>query len=164
MILYLMRHGIAEDIAPAGGDAERKLTERGTLRTALVARGLKRLGLSFGRIVSSPYVRAFETAEIVARVTGHDRDILTDARLVPSATFESVSDLIVEHADVESLLFTGHEPNLGHVIGGLISGGRLDFEVRKASVTAIELRRMRRPVSGSLLWTITPKIFESLTA
>lgn len=164
MILYLMRHGIAEDIAPSGGDAERRLTDRGTLRTATVAKALKRLGLAFDRIVSSPYVRARQTAEIVARITGHEEPILLDPRLVPLASFDDVSNLIAEHADVEHMLFTGHEPNLGHVIASLTSEGRLSVDVRKASVTAVELHRVRRPAGGSLLWSVTPKIFESLTA
>jgi phosphohistidine phosphatase len=164
MILYLMRHGIAEDASPSGGDAERRLTDRGTLRTATVAKGLKRLGLSFDRIVSSPYVRARQTAEVVARITSHEREVLLDSRLVPFATLEMVAELVSEHSDAEHLLLTGHEPNMGIVIGGLVAEGRLAMDVRKASVTAIEMLRTRRPASGSLLWTITPNVFESLTA
>ena len=164
MILYLMRHGRAEDEPLSGGDAERRLTQGGTLRTATVAKGLKRLGLEFDRIVSSPYVRAVQTAEVVARITDHDQEILRDTRLVPSATYEDVCDLIAENADVESLLFTGHEPIMGTVISGLVADGRLSVDVRKASVTAIDIRRTRRPVVGTLLWSITPKLFERLTS
>jgi phosphohistidine phosphatase len=164
MILYLMRHGIAEDSAPSGGDPERRLTQHGTLRTAMVAKGLKRLGLTFDRIVSSPYVRARQTAEIVARVTEHHGEILLDRRLVPFATVDDVADLVAEHDDVESLLFTGHEPNLGTVISGFTAEGRLDIEVKKASVTALDMRRVRKPAAGGLLWSMTPKLFERFTA
>jgi phosphohistidine phosphatase len=164
MILYLMRHGIAEDVSPAGGDPERRLTQPGTLRTAMVAKGLDRLGLTFDRIVSSPYVRARQTAEIVARITKHRDEIHLDKRLVPFGTFEDVSDLLAEHGDVESLLLTGHEPNMGVVISGLTAEGRLDVEVKKASVTAIAMRRLRQPAAGALLWSMTPKLFERLTA
>lgn len=164
MTLYLMRHGIAEDTPASGSDAERRLTQQGTLRTAMVAKGLARMGLSFDRIVSSPYVRARQTAEIVARITDHDEEILLDSRLVPMASFEDVSDLVAEHAGVGSLLFTGHEPNMGMVISGLTADGRLAIDVRKASVTAVELMQTRRPARGALLWSVTPKLLERLTA
>lgn len=164
MTLYLMRHGIAEDSAPSGGDPERRLTERGTLRTATVAKGLKRLGLEFDRIITSPFVRARQTAEIVARVTGYEGELLLDPRLVPFGTLEAFADLLAEHSDSRHLMLTGHEPNIGTVISGLVAESSLDIDVRKGSVTAIEVRRTRRPAAGTLLWTITPTLFERLTA
>ena len=93
--------------------------------------------LAVDRIVSSPYVRARQTAEIVARVTGYDGEIHEDRRLIPYASFDDVSDLIAEHADAGHVLFTGHEPNLGIVLSGLVAEGRLDIEVKKASVHAV---------------------------
>jgi phosphohistidine phosphatase len=164
MILYLMRHGIAEESAPTGGDPERRLTQHGTLRTAMVAKGLKRLGLTFDRIVSSPFIRARQTAEIVARITEHREEILLDPRLMPFSSFDEVGDLLADHLDVESLLLAGHEPNISTVISGLTADGRLEIDVRKASIAAIEIRTARRPARGALLWSITPKLFERLTA
>ncbi|MBC8144475.1 MAG: phosphohistidine phosphatase SixA [bacterium] len=162
MMLYLMRHGIAEDVAPSGGDSERRLTQQGTLRTAMVAKSLKRFGLEFNRIVSSPYVRAHQTAEIVARITDHDQKIILDSRLTPFASFDDVCDLIAENADVETLLLTGHEPSMSAFISGLAADGRLAVDVKKASVTAIELYHTRKPARGSLQWSVTPKLLERL--
>lgn len=164
MILYLMRHGIAEDTPPSGGDPERRLTERGTLRTARTAKALARMGLTFDRIITSPYVRARQTAEIVARVTEHAQEIIPDRRVTPFGTYEDICDLIAENHDAATLLVTGHEPSMSTFISGLTAGGRLSIDVKKASVTAIELRHTRTPATGTLLWSVTPKLLESLTA
>lgn len=163
MILYLVRHGIAEDIAPQGGDPERRLTQQGTLRTAMVAKGLKRLGVEFGCVVSSPYARARQTAEIIARVVNYSGEIHLDKRLVPMTRFDDACDLIREFGEYDSLLLAGHQPSMGEIIGGIVAGGALIMEVKKASVTAIQVERMRPAVRGTLLWTLPPKVFEGLT-
>ena len=162
MILYLMRHGIAEDQAPLGRDADRELTQQGTLRTAMVAKGLHRLGIAFDRIISSPYVRARQTAEIVARVVGYEAGITFDERLVPHARLEELNELIRENNDAQSLLATGHEPSMSGFISGLCADSRLRIDVRKASVTAIAIDRFSPRPSGTLLWSLPPKLVEGL--
>jgi phosphohistidine phosphatase len=163
MLLYLMRHGIAEDRSITGGDAGRELTQRGTLRTAMVAKGLDKLGIHFDRIICSPYVRARQTAEIVARITRCESDIVHDERLVPQAQLEDVSDLIRENDDVDTLLLTGHEPSMSTFISGLCADGHLVIEVKKASVTAIDIQRFRPLAAGTLLWALPPKVFEGIS-
>lgn len=163
MLLYLMRHGIAEDPSILGSDADRQLTQRGTLRTAMVAKGLEKIGVEFDRIISSPYVRARQTAEIVGRITRFEDEIMLDARLVPHGRFSDVSDLILENDDAGSLLFVGHEPSMSGIISGLCAGGNLMIEVKKASVTAIEIMRLRPTAEGSLLWSLPPKVFERIS-
>ncbi len=162
MILYLIRHGIAENSAP-GGDPDRRLTQQGTFRTAMVAKGLKRLGIELDRIVSSPYVRARQTAEIIARILNYEEEIHFDRRLVPMARFEEASDLLAENDDAGSMLVTGHMPSMGEIISGLVSRGELTLEVKKASVTAVEINGFRPQARGTLLWTLPPKVFENLT-
>lgn len=145
-----------------GGDAERQLTPRGRNRTEMVARALKALGLAFDTIVSSPYARAVQTAEIVAGVMGFDDDILHDGRLTPAGTYEGISDLIGELPERESVLVSGHEPSMSSMISGICAQGALLIEVKKASVTAIEIMRIRPSTIGSLLWTLPPRIVEQL--
>lgn len=163
MILYLVRHGIAEENAPRGGDSERRLTQQGTLRTAMVAKGLKRLGIEVDQIVSSPYVRAKQTAEIIARILDREHEVHFDPRLVPMGRFEDVNALIQEYGDHDSLLLAGHQPSMGDIIGGITANGALNIDVKKASVTAIQIDRLRPMVRGTLLWTLPPKIFEGLS-
>lgn len=162
MILYLMRHGIASDESPSGRDADRPLTAWGIERTTMMADRLAGTGLRFDGIVSSPYVRANQTAAIMAGATGFTDDLTFDDRLVPFARYEDVSDIIAEHRDAESLLLVGHEPSMGRFIGGLCGSGPF-IEVKKASVTAIEIVRMRPQAGGFLLWSLTPKLVEGLS-
>ena len=157
-----MRHGIAEDSSATGRDADRALTREGTLRTAMVARGMARVCGSFDRIVASTYTRAIQTAEIVARASTYQGTLETDARLVPFARFEDAAALIAENSDVEHLLLVGHEPSMSAFIGGLAAHGGLAIQVKKASITAIELSRLRPSPAGTLLWSVTPAVVEQL--
>jgi len=163
MFLYLMRHGIAEERSLTGSDADRELTQHGTLRTAMVAKGFHKLDLEINRIISSPYIRARQTAEIVGRIIGHKDEVQLDARLVPHGAFEEVSDLIGENDDANSILLVGHEPSIGLVISGICARGALTLDVRKASITAIQIDRFRPAASGALLWSIPPRIMEKLS-
>jgi len=162
MIVYLIRHGTADDATPATGDTERKLTQQGTLRTALVAKGLSKIGLSFDRIISSPYTRARETAAIVARITEYGDEVMIDGRLSPFSTFEDTDQLIKENADVEHLLLVGHQPCIGVFVSETCAENSLEIEITKASVTAVEIDRFRPHCRGRLLWSLPPKLIERL--
>jgi phosphohistidine phosphatase len=69
MLIVLLRHGIAEDPAADVADDDRRLTRKGHRRMKVVARALARLIPNVDAIYSSPLVRAYETAEHVARAT-----------------------------------------------------------------------------------------------
>ncbi len=164
MKLYMMRHGIAEEWPRMGGDAERQLTDKGRDRTSMVARALKKMDITLDAIVSSPYVRAVQTAEIVADVIGFPDDILHDGRLTPAGRYEGISDVIEELSTRESILVAGHEPSMSAMISGICAQGGLLIEVKKASVTAIEVMRIRPSAIGALLWTLPPRLVEQLLA
>jgi len=162
MILYLMRHGIAEDFKLGSPDSERALTQRGTLRTAMVARALERLDLHFDTIITSPYRRARQTAEIVARTTGFEGALVEDNRLTPSVRPSETVEIITEIRDAEHVLFTGHEPNMSETISRLVADGALSIDLRKASVTAVQLDRITADPRGTLLWYLTPGVIEAI--
>ena len=88
MDLYLLRHAIAEDIAEGGhgADSERRLTSEGARKMRRIAEGLKDAGLGFDLILSSPCVRARQTAEIVAAVFGLKKHWNWPLNLPPTAT------------------------------------------------------------------------------
>lgn len=162
MTLYMVRHGIAEDRHPTGADPDRRLTKRGAEKTALVARALKRMNVDADLIISSPYVRARQTAEILAEMLGYTDDIVDDRRLTPSGDYDGISAIVNEYLDAESILVTGHEPSMGTMISGLCAGGGLLIDVKKASVTAIEIMRLRPHALGALKWMLTPRIVEDM--
>src|SRR6185436_9376094 len=108
MRLYVMRHGPAEGSSPSGRDFDRALSENGRAETARVARELERRGERIDRILSSPLVRAVQTAEIVRSALGGKLEIRDE--LAPSESApDIVRDLPTEGA--ERVLIVGHAPD-----------------------------------------------------
>ena len=125
MDLYILRHAIAEERAAGlpGGDSQRRLTEEGKRKMHRAAKGMKDLDLEFDLILSSPFLRAKETAEIVAEVFE-----LNDAlKLTPSLAADGnpkdlIDDLRGHYHKRKRVLLVGHEPYLSRLISLLISG------------------------------------------
>ena len=164
MNLFLMRHGIAEGDSPTGRDADRRLTAEGEQKLQHVARGMKALGLSFNRILTSPWIRARRTADIVAeRLDAVDRIRETSGLIwntPPSVVIEEIRE---EHHDVESLLLVGHEPFMSSMISILLTG-RMDVRVtmKKAAVCRLTVGEIRPGRCGSLEWLMGPKHLASI--
>ena len=90
MNLYLIRHAIAEEENPSGEDSQLELTDKGAKKMRLIAKGLRTLGVDFDLILSSPYIRAVQTAEILSEVFKKKRFVLSD-HLMPTGD----SDLLI---------------------------------------------------------------------
>lgn len=118
VLLYLMRHGAAEDSAPSGRDRDRALTPSGRLAVHRVALALRDQKLpAMGRILASPLVRAQETAEIMRSIVGPRLTIETDEDLVPDGF---AYDLAVRVAATgHGTLLVGHQPNIEMVARAL---------------------------------------------
>lgn len=160
MLLYLMRHGIADPATAILRDAERPLSEQGTLQTALVAKGLLRLGVRVDRVIASPLLRAQQTAEIVARIVELPEPVLTDMRLAPYGSYNSISELINEHRDAQRLMLVGHQPAIGESLSGLCGRGELMVEMGTAAVAAVVAEAFRPHVRGALEWLIPARVLE----
>jgi phosphohistidine phosphatase len=108
-------------------------------------------------ILSSPLVRAQQTAEIVA--TGLDlRDrLVMDPRLGPGFDPRQLKALLAAHRDASTLLLVGHEPDFSETISRLIGGGRLD--VKKGGLALVELED-RASLAGRLLWLLPPRMLD----
>ena len=144
MELYLLRHADAEEFAPAhGGDSERALTTKGKHQARGVADGLRSLEISFDVIFFSPFVRARQTAEIVAELLKlHDKVEMTQ-ELVPGGDGKAlISEIKIRRAD--SVLLVGHEPCLSRLISMLLSGRPdLSIKMKKAAVCKLEIEAPR---------------------
>ena len=161
MRLYLMRHATAVPPGTPGfaHDAQRPLTEEGRMEARRVAAGLKRLGIPVERIVTSPYVRAVQTADEVARVLG------------PRLAVQEVDELRAEEAPAQAslalkglgthahVLCVGHEPQFSAWVAELVAThGAMQCVMKKAGVACIEIERVPpRQGSGILRWLMTPK-------
>ncbi len=167
MRLILMRHGEAGDSDPQRwpDDRDRPLTEAGRGEHRAVASALRRMGLVFDRLLSSPLVRARQTAQITAEVYGV-RDVeLTDAlgdRATPEALLTQLRPLARDH---EAVLCVGHEPFLPRMAGLLIAGSdRARIEMRKSGVLGVECAGAPGPGTCTLLFHFRPDDLARLTA
>jgi phosphohistidine phosphatase len=122
--LYVMRHGPAEDRADSGMDSDRALTTSGRERVRGVAKLLLELDEEPLTIVTSPLVRAVQTAEIVAVVTKlSDRDGNVEARRELSPAGGNAVGMIASFASagLRRVMVVGHEPDLSELTSALIA-------------------------------------------
>ena len=156
MKVYFLRHGPAVARGEwTRDDAERPLTDQGVARMERIATTLAGLDLGLGAIVSSPFVRASRTAEIVARTLNVDWS--GDARLAPGFDAELLRAILLEHPGVDAIMLVGHEPDLGGTIGALVGGGRITC--RKGGLALVNLPGARSR-AGELAWLVPPRILE----
>ena len=121
MMLYIMRHGLAEEPTPKGDDGARKLTSKGADKIRKAAAGMHGAGRAFNMILTSPITRAAQTAEIVADELGGPKpkavpELSTSAS--PANALEALAKLRLP----ESVLVVGHEPTLA---AGVADAGRV---------------------------------------
>jgi len=158
MEIYLFRHGIAEDGEPGKPDSSRELTPEGHKKTAEVLKLARKAGVRPTLILTSPYARARQTAQIAADELGYASDILPVDSLVPHSSPENVWKDIRDHADQTSILLAGHEPLLSRMAAYLLNAPSLRVEMKKAAIVRIDLESMRAAPHGVLRWMIVPKM------
>ncbi|MDB5040604.1 MAG: phosphohistidine phosphatase, SixA [Candidatus Eremiobacteraeota bacterium] len=155
MKLYFLRHGEAGDPAQwEGNDAERPLTDDGRRRMALEARTMRRLELGVDRVITSPLLRARQTAEIVAVELKRKDRVVTDSRLGPDFGPERLAEILRDNQDVHDLMLVGHEPSMSATIGRLIGGGRV--ELKKGGLARTDVPNPAQ-LSGELEWLLPPR-------
>jgi phosphohistidine phosphatase len=156
MIIYFLRHGLAEDRAVwTRDDGERPLTEKGILQMERAAGWIADLVPDLDAILTSPLVRAKQTAQIVAEKLGMEASLVEEIRLSPGFNYEDLQQIIHEHAGAEALILVGHEPDFSLTISDLIGGGRI--VCKKGGLARVDLTSFD-PVQGELIWLVTPKI------
>jgi phosphohistidine phosphatase len=136
MKLYVMRHGPAEDFAPSGRDADRALTPSGRDRVREVAKLLIKSDEAPRVIISSPLVRALQTAEIVAAEVGVDR-VETTRELAPGGDAYGFARALMS-GDRKRPMIVGHEPDLSSLVATFIGGFSQDM--LKAMVVGLHAR------------------------
>ena len=160
MRVYFLRHGIAAERDDwKGDDAARPLTEEGVERTGAVAAALAGLGVNVGAIVTSPLMRARQTADIVARALGRTSKVVEDRRLAPGFNAAGLREILRDHGGEGNVMVVGHEPDLSETVGALTGGGRV--VMRKAGLALVDLPHVHAE-RGELLWLAPPKILTRL--
>jgi len=158
MNLYLVRHAIAEETSRSGWDADRVLTADGKERMQRAAEGLRALDVRIDVVLTSPYRRAVETAEIVASALG-GIECRKLAELAAGADAATVLAALKPHRDLDSIALVGHQPDLGHLASQLMTGSpdTCPIGFKKGAVACFEIESPRTPLRGELVWLMTPK-------
>lgn len=152
MRLYFVRHGRAEDrLLWHQPDALRPLTEDGIARMEQSARTMARLDLDLDLILTSPLVRARQTADIVAEALGCP---VEEHEALVGLDVDVLGELLLETVSADSLMLVGHEPDFSLTVAGLI-GGRV--AVKKGSLIRVDLFSSVPP-RGELVWNIPPRL------
>ncbi len=166
MEIYLVRHGEAVDreIAGIDTDDERWLTERGRSEVTASAKLLRSFGVKPDLALSSPLVRAQQTAEIIVDITGAEHPIVTSRHLIHGGSFAGILEDLREHDNPEIVLLAGHMPSIGRFAGWLCWNDReAAIGMRTGQVARIDLFPERiAPGWGDLRWLIAPEHTQAL--
>jgi phosphohistidine phosphatase len=160
MEIYVVRHGIAIDREDpkCPPDPERYLTEEGIEKTKRVAAAVAALGASPDLLLSSPYVRAMQTAEIFAGALDYSKQKIrrTDL-LLPGAEPSLFFRELAKDKQTSTLFVFGHAPQLDDIIAAAVGSKHHITSLKKAGVALIELKRVSPP-NGQLVWLAPPKL------
>src|SRR5467141_915111 len=160
MQLYIVRHGTAIDREDpkCPPDPQRYLTEEGVEKTKQVAKGVATLGVTADLFLTSPYVRATQTAEVFASALDYAKQKIrrTDL-LLPGAEPSLLFRELAKEKKASSVFLFGHAPQLDDVIAAALGSERHVSSLKKAGVALIELKRLSPPIA-QLVWLATPKL------
>ena len=156
MEIYLLRHGIAEDGKPGRPDSERALTDEGRVRLRRVLKRVRSADVNPSLILSSPYRRAVETAEVAAEVFRYQGDVVKSRAFVPEARPKEAWDEIRVHSNEGSILVASHEPLMSALTAYLLGCPALHVDMKKAALVRIDMDRLGAEPHGLLKWMLTP--------
>jgi phosphohistidine phosphatase len=161
MNLYIVRHAIA---VPRGtpdyeDDSQRPLTRKGRKKMEKIAQGLKSLEVELDLILTSPYVRAVDTARIVKKELGlGDDQVLETEHLTPGGDHSQMIQWINEqYAAAANIALVGHEPSLSQLISTLVCGDpNLALVLKKGGVCRLSVETLRYGRCAALEWLLSP--------
>ena len=154
MFLHLLRHADAGDATGwSGPDAARPLSKKGRGQSERLGRFLADTAFRPDLFVSSPKVRAVETAEIVAAPLG--TTVAVDDRLGDALDLAIVDDILEAHGQPESPVLVGHDPDFSELVAILCGG---EVPMRKGALARIEVARPLTPGAGTLRWLVPPDL------
>jgi phosphohistidine phosphatase len=160
--LYLMRHGLAAEQGPAyPNDDGRPLTSDGIDRLRVQVAGLMVLDVRLDRILTSPLVRAVQTAEILAAGLGCAAPLVTVDTLRPGGRFDALAAALGRLGDARSVALVGHMPSIGEFAARLI-GAKEPLAFKQGGVCRIEVASLPPSGAGRLHWHVPPRALRAL--
>jgi phosphohistidine phosphatase len=167
MNLYIVRHAIAVQRGTPDyeDDSQRPLTDKGRKKMKKIVQGLRQFDTRLNTILSSPYVRARDTAKILADEFKLENQLYFSENLVPPGNFEALVDEIQEKYDVENLALVGHEPMLSQLISWLTTGHTdMELNLKKGGVCYLSSDNLYQDHRAALEWLLTPALIVELSS
>ena len=162
--IYLIRHAVAEDRGAAWpDDRKRPLSAEGTARMRTAARGLVRLGGELDVVLTSPLVRARQTADLVAEAFDPVVDVVETNALSPAGTLAALAKVLHGYARGTRIALVGHEPGIGRLAAHFV-GLRHPLPFKKGAVCRIDVDALPPEGTGVLRWFATPRMLRSIKA
>jgi phosphohistidine phosphatase len=162
MRLVLFRHGPAgeRDSARWPDDGKRPLTAKGVLKTRQAARGLVRIERGISLLLTSPLVRAAETAQVLKDALGDKARIVTLDELSPGGSNRALIAQLADLPQTRSVVLIGHEPGLGKLAAllALGSGTTGEIKLKKAGACALRFDGPARAGAGDLVWLMSRRL------
>jgi len=158
MQIYLLRHGIAEDLRPGLRDFDRPLTPEGGGKLRRVLERARASGATPGLILSSPLRRAVQTAQIAAEVLHYSGKILQSRALTPDASPAEAWSEIRACGEQPAVLLASHEPLMSSLVAFLLESPTLLVDMKKAAMVRIDSERSGNSPCGVLKWMLTPAV------
>lgn len=166
MDLYLVRHAIAyeHDSERWPDDAQRPLTAQGKKRFRRAARGLATLVKQVDTMLTSPFVRARETADLLHEDTGWPAPVECVELTSEQPTQAIISLLGQAYPDAKSVALVGHEPHLHELASHLLAGdpSAIQLEMKKGGVACLRFAEDVQPGAATLRWLATPGLLRKL--
>jgi phosphohistidine phosphatase len=160
--LYLVRHGVAADQGPEYPDDEdRPLTAEGIERLRVQFAGLADMGVSLDRVLTSPLVRAAETAQILAAGLECKAPLVKVDGLRPGGRHDAVMSALARLGADRSVALVGHMPSIGDIAARLI-GAKEPLAFKKGSVCRIDVDTLPPAGAGRLVWLLPPRALKAL--
>jgi len=165
MRVYLLRHGPAgsRDASRWPDDSVRPLSPKGRERTEQAVHGLARLETEPTLILTSPLVRAEQTAKLLRSAYPKPVQIEKLDALAPGGSYRAVIQRLGEASANDAIILVGHEPDLGKLAGVLVFGAPASsLPLKKAGACSIMFNAEVRAGAGHLHWFITPRVLRRL--
>ena len=157
MQLYLVRHGIAVEGGDGIDDGFRGLSDKGRRRFQKTARAFGKLGHRVDLILTSPLVRAVQTAEILAGATRH-REVAVLEELDPRFDVGELRAAVESRAGKSTTVaLVGHEPQLSSFIAALSGVSQADIDLKKGAIVRIDAAALSDPEAVAVRWWLKPK-------
>lgn len=166
MKLIFVRHGLAGDkakyVLSGKPDPGRPLTAKGVRKMKKAAAGLKKITGGADAVVSSPYLRAVQTAEILARKLGVKKPGKT-VSLAPVGRLTDLLTYLRRYPAGAAIVLAGHEPHLGNIISQFLRGaGEAFVSLGKGGACMLEFKDKPAPGKAALVWLLQPAELQRL--